>query len=291
MDEKKLTALAAELAKGLKTEADLSQFSHMLTTLTVETALNAELADHLGHEKNAPKTSSNSHNGYSLKTVLYDGGEIVLNMLRDRENTFELQLIKEHQTRITRWTVRFIPLCQRHDMTTREIIATFKEMYNADVSPMLILKITAAVKELVKGASKNGVHDKKLAIDTLSLTIKKIKEASPDSRIIFIGPVPEWNANLVKIISNYLSEFKKTPPLYMTYGLNSEISEWDSYFSNNVPKMGIEYISAYKALCNESGCLTRVGNGPDFITAVDWGHLTKPGSDFLFNKIGNKIIK
>ncbi|EHX1202639.1 acyltransferase, partial [Salmonella enterica subsp. enterica serovar Enteritidis] len=132
----------------------------------------------------------------------------------------------------------------------------------------------------------NGVHDKKLAIDTLSLTIKKIKEASPDSRIIFIGPVPEWNANLVKIISNYLSEFKKTPPLYMTYGLNSEISEWDSYFSNNVPKMGIEYISAYKALCNESGCLTRVGNGPDFITAVDWGHLTKPGSDFLFNKIG-----
>ncbi len=51
MDEKKLTALAAELAKGLKTEADLSQFFHMLTKLTVETALNAELADHLGHEK------------------------------------------------------------------------------------------------------------------------------------------------------------------------------------------------------------------------------------------------
>ncbi|HAE4698135.1 TPA: hypothetical protein JEL63_004426 [Salmonella enterica subsp. enterica serovar Enteritidis] len=42
-------------------------------------------------------------------------------------------------------------------MTIREIIATFKEMYDADVSPMLILKITAAVKELVKGASKNGV--------------------------------------------------------------------------------------------------------------------------------------
>nr|WP_219827577.1 TolC family protein [Salmonella enterica] len=102
----------------------------------------------------------------------------------------------------------------------------------------------------------NGVHDKKLAIDTLSLTIKKIKEASPDSRIIFIGPVPEWNANLVKIIFNYLSEFKKTPPLYKTYGLNSEISEWDPYFRNHVPKMGIEYISDYKALCNASGCIS-----------------------------------
>ena len=43
MDEKKIRALAAELAKGLKTEADLNQFSRMLTKLTVETALNAEL--------------------------------------------------------------------------------------------------------------------------------------------------------------------------------------------------------------------------------------------------------
>ncbi len=52
MDENKLKALAPELAKGLKTEADLNQFSRMLTKLTVETALNAELTD---HEKNAPK--------------------------------------------------------------------------------------------------------------------------------------------------------------------------------------------------------------------------------------------
>jgi len=55
MDEKKLKALAAELAKGFKTDADLNQFSRMLTKLTVETVLNAELTDHLGHEKNAPK--------------------------------------------------------------------------------------------------------------------------------------------------------------------------------------------------------------------------------------------
>ena len=48
MDEKKLKALAAELARGLKTEADLNQFSRMLTKFTVETALNAELTDHLG---------------------------------------------------------------------------------------------------------------------------------------------------------------------------------------------------------------------------------------------------
>ncbi|EED7442621.1 IS256 family transposase, partial [Salmonella enterica subsp. salamae] len=148
MDEKKLKALATELAKGLKTEADLNQFSRMLTKLTVETALNAELTDHLGHEKNAPKKGSNTRNGYSSKTLLCDDGEIELNTPRDRENTFEPQLIKKNQTRITQMDSQILSLYAK-GMTTREIVATFKEMYDADVSPTLISKVTDAVKEQV----------------------------------------------------------------------------------------------------------------------------------------------
>ncbi|EFT9958865.1 IS256 family transposase [Salmonella enterica] len=148
MDEKKLKALAAELAKGLKTEADLNAFSRMLTKLTVETALNAELTDHLGHEKNAPKTGTNTRNGYSSKTLLCDDGEIELNTPRDRENTFEPQLIKKNQTRITQMDSQILSLYAK-GMTTREIVATFKEMYDADVSPALISKVTDAVKEQV----------------------------------------------------------------------------------------------------------------------------------------------
>ncbi|EKO2256221.1 IS256 family transposase [Salmonella enterica] len=148
MDEKKLKALSAELAKGLKTEADLNQFSRMLTKLTVETALNAELTDHLGHEKNAPKSGSNTRNGYSSKTLLCDDGEIGLNTPRDRENTFEPQLIKKNQTRITQMDSQILSL-YAEGMTTREIVATFKEMYDADVSPTLISKVTDAVKEQV----------------------------------------------------------------------------------------------------------------------------------------------
>ncbi|MGE4802936.1 IS256 family transposase [Yersinia hibernica] len=148
MDEKKLKALAAELAKGLKTEADLNAFSRMLTKLTVETALNAELTEHLGHEKNAPKTGSNTRNGYSSKTLLCDDGEIELSTPRDRENTFEPQLIKKNQTRITQMDSQILSLYAK-GMTTREIVATFKEMYDADVSPTLISKVTDAVKEQV----------------------------------------------------------------------------------------------------------------------------------------------
>ncbi|HDG1697624.1 TPA: IS256 family transposase [Kluyvera ascorbata] len=148
MDEKKLKALAAELAKGLKTEADLNQFSRMLTKLTVETALNAELTEHLGHEKNAPKSGSNTRNGYSSKTLLCDDGEIELSTPRDRENTFEPQLIKKNQARITQMDSQILSLYAK-GMTTREIVATFKEMYDADVSPTLISKVTDAVKEQV----------------------------------------------------------------------------------------------------------------------------------------------
>ncbi len=148
MDEKTLKALAAELAKGLKTQADLNQFSRMLTKLTVETALNAELTDHLGYEKNAPKKGSNTRNGYSSKTLLCDDGEIELSTPRDRENTFESQLIKKNQTRITQMDSQILSLYAK-GMTTREIIATFREMYDADVSPTLISKVTDAIKEQV----------------------------------------------------------------------------------------------------------------------------------------------
>ncbi|UWS33548.1 IS256 family transposase [Erwinia pyrifoliae] len=148
MDEKKLKALAAELAKGFKTEADLNAFSRMLTKLTVETALNAELTDHPGHEKNAPKAGSNTRNGYSSKTLLCDDGEIELSTPRDRENTFEPLLIKKNQTRITQMDSQILSLYAK-GMTTRDIVATFKEMYDADVSPTLISKVTDAVKEQV----------------------------------------------------------------------------------------------------------------------------------------------
>lgn len=87
MNKYKLKALDAEQAKGLKTEAALNQHSRMLTKLTVDTALIAELTDHLGHETIAPTRGSNTRNGYSSKTLLYYDGEIELNTPRDRKKT------------------------------------------------------------------------------------------------------------------------------------------------------------------------------------------------------------
>ena len=102
MKDEAMLALAKELAKNLKTEADLNDFSRALKKLTVETALNAELTDHLGYEKNSPRTGKNARNGYTTKRLLTDDGEFELDTPRDREGTFEPQLIKKNQTRITK---------------------------------------------------------------------------------------------------------------------------------------------------------------------------------------------
>ena len=148
MEHSQLMALATELAKSLKTDADLNAFTKALKKLTVETALNAELTAHLGHERHQPSTNGNARNGYSTKQVLTGDGEFELKTPRDREGTFEPQLIKKHQTRITSMDNQILSLYAK-GMTTREIVSTFKELYDADVSAALISKVTDAVKEQV----------------------------------------------------------------------------------------------------------------------------------------------
>ena len=78
MDQEKLKALAAELAKDIKSEKDLGALTQQLVKLTVETALNAELDEHLGYEKHSPtgRGSGNSRNGTSKKRVKSQHGEV-----------------------------------------------------------------------------------------------------------------------------------------------------------------------------------------------------------------------
>ncbi|MDN2481690.1 IS256 family transposase [Vibrio agarivorans] len=148
MDKKALEAFAREAAKSIKTESDLDDFRKMLTKVTVETALNAELDDHLGYEKHSSKTTSNSRNGYSSKSIITDDGEVPIDVPRDREASFEPKLVRKHQTRFQSMDDKILSLYAK-GMTTREIVATFKEMYDADVSPSLISKVTDSVLEQV----------------------------------------------------------------------------------------------------------------------------------------------
>jgi len=150
MDQEKLQAMAEELAKGLKTPEDLSQLSAFLTKLTVEAALKGEMNHHLGYEKNASigRHSGNSRNGSSSKTLKGNHGELELNTPRDRNGTFEPNIVKKGQTRITGMDDQILCLYAK-GMSTRDIVATFEEMYGAEISAGLVSQVTNSVIEKV----------------------------------------------------------------------------------------------------------------------------------------------
>ena len=117
----------------------------------LERALGAELSDHLGYEKGDPagRGSGNSRNGHSVKTVLSEDGAIEIAVPRDRNGTFEPQLVPKGQRRIDGFDERIISLYAR-GLSVREIQAHLEEMYGVEVSPDLISRVTDAVLEDVR---------------------------------------------------------------------------------------------------------------------------------------------
>jgi len=153
-----LKALPAELIDGLladyKKPEDLIGENGLLKQITkavVERALQAELAEHLGHGKHEPveNLAGNTRNGKSKKTLKGEFGELPIEIPRDRHGSFEPQLIPKHQTRWTGFDDKILSLYAR-GMTVREIQGHLEEMYGTEVSPTLISSVTEAVIEEVK---------------------------------------------------------------------------------------------------------------------------------------------
>lgn len=148
LDQNQLQSIAKELAKNVKTQEDLSNLSSMLVKMTVEAALGAEMEEHLGYAKHQNSDSDNSRNGYSSKTLKGDHGEVDIAIPRDRHSEFNPAIVKKGETRLTSMDDQILSLYAK-GMTTRDIVATFKELYGADVSPTLVSKVTEAVMEKV----------------------------------------------------------------------------------------------------------------------------------------------
>jgi putative transposase len=176
-----IQSLATELAKNLKTEKDLSALSRELVKLTVETALGKEMEEHLGYSKHSieGRGSGNSRNGTSKKTLKGQIGEVEILTPRDRSGTFSPQFIKRGQTRLTEFDDQILALYSR-GMTTRDIAATFKEMYGAEVSHTLVSKVTDAVIDTVV-AWQNRPLDEIYPVVYLDCIVVKIHQ---DKRVI-----------------------------------------------------------------------------------------------------------
>ena len=143
-----------ELLQGYSSPTDLLGEEGLFKELKkrlLERALGAELSEHLGYEKGDPagRSSGNSRNGYSSKTVIGDGGAIEIAVPRDRNGSFEPQIVAKGQTRLDGFDDRVISLYAR-GLSVREIQAHLQELYRVEVSPDLISRVTDAVLEEVR---------------------------------------------------------------------------------------------------------------------------------------------
>ena len=122
-----------------------------LTARLLNKALEAEMDTHLGYKKhsNDGDGSGNSRNGYSEKTVITGDGEAQIQVPRDRNSTFEPEIVKKHERRLPLFNDQIISLYSR-GMTTRDIQSHLKEIYDVDVSAELISNVTDAVHEDVR---------------------------------------------------------------------------------------------------------------------------------------------
>lgn len=120
----------------------------LFTKNVLETALREEMTEHLGHEKyqaESGRESTNVRNGSRSKTVISDAaGEVEVNVPRDRESTFEPQIVKKRQRRLADVDEIVLSLYAK-GMTTGEISAHFAEIYGASVSKETVSRITDKV--------------------------------------------------------------------------------------------------------------------------------------------------
>jgi transposase-like protein len=122
-----------------------------LTGRILQRALEAEMTEHLGYEKNSNvgDNSGNSRNGYTEKTVLLENQSATIEVPRDRNGTFEPIIVPKHEKRLPIFNEQIISMYSL-GMTDRDIKAHLEKIYNVEVSPDLISRVTNEVMEEVK---------------------------------------------------------------------------------------------------------------------------------------------
>jgi len=146
--------LIDNLLKNYKKPEDLVGENGLLKQLTkqlLERAMAAEMTEHVGYDKHdaAGNNSGNSRNGKSAKTIKGTFGELALETPRDRNGTFEPQIIEKHQTRFTGFDKNILSLYSR-GLSTREIQQHLEEIYGVEVTAGLISSVTDEVIDEVK---------------------------------------------------------------------------------------------------------------------------------------------
>ena len=158
-----------------------------LTKMVVEGALEGEMDDHLGYSRHAPdgRNSGNSRNGHREKTILTEAGPVGISVPRDRDSSFEPQLVAKRQRRLSGVDDLVVSLSAK-GLTHGEICAHLEEAYGAEISKQAITTITSRVEEKL-AEWQNRPLDPVYAVIFIDAIQVKIREGQVANRPIYLA--------------------------------------------------------------------------------------------------------
>ncbi len=156
-----------------------------LTKTVLETALEAEMTEHLGYEKHAVTASENARNGTRSKTVLTEVGPVEIEVPRDRDGSFEPKIVKKRQRRLDGIDEIVLSLTAR-GLTTGEVAAHFDDVYGASVSKDTISKITdKVIEEMTEWA--NRPLDRVYPVIFIDAIVVKVRDGQVRNKPFYVA--------------------------------------------------------------------------------------------------------
>ena len=172
-------AVIDQLLAGASSEEEIAGPGGLLAQLTkrlVERAMEVELTDHLGYEphQEPPGGTGNTRNGTSPKTLITEHGQVPLDAPRDRDGSFEPQIVRKRQRRFQGFDDKILALYSR-GLSTRDIEAHLEEIYGVKVGRELISKVTDGVMDDVRAWAARPLEDvyPVIFLDALVLKIRE----------------------------------------------------------------------------------------------------------------------
>ena len=159
-----------------------------LTGRILQRALEAEMTEHLGYEKNsnAGDNSGNSRNGHTEKTVLLENQETTIEVPRDRNSTFEPVIVPKHEKRLPLFNDQIISMYS-FGMSDRDIKRHLEKIYNVEVSPDLISRVTNAVLEEVREWQNRPLEQSYAILYLDALVVKGRIEGKSSIKSVYVA--------------------------------------------------------------------------------------------------------
>lgn len=187
--EPDLEGLADQLVAAARSRGvDLTGPDGLLTGLTkqvLETALESELTEHLGHDRHERSTAGNVRNGSTSKTVRTDVGEVRISVPRDRAGTFSPAVVPKHARRLAGFDDAVISLYAK-GMTTGDIANHLADVYGTEVSRDLVSKVTDAVVEQML-EWQNRPLDAVYPVLLIDAIVLKIRDGQVANRPVYVA--------------------------------------------------------------------------------------------------------